>query len=190
MAAIIKDIRDPHLPLPEFLVLDASLVLELQPPTGRQYPKQIIAQNFLSRLSTESKNNRTFPLLPILALEECYFKICQRFYESYCQPGEKWHSHYKQFPNKIKNIMPALNNFKTLLDAIPVEIIEPEDLSIPPRGKVTLLSTRLLDLIDKFCVLPKDATILSDAERLGVFSVATMDGDWNRADGFVVYTIP
>jgi predicted nucleic acid-binding protein len=41
--------------------------------------------------------------------------------------------------------------------------------------------------MDRFSVLPKDASILSEAERLGVYTAATLDSDWTRADGFTVF---
>ena len=37
-------------------------------------------------------------------------------------------------------------------------------------------------------LLPQDALILAEAERLGVYAVATLDRDWQRANAFDVYT--
>jgi len=37
-------------------------------------------------------------------------------------------------------------------------------------------------------LLPQDALILAEAERLGVLAVATLDQDWRRAAAFDVYT--
>jgi len=37
-------------------------------------------------------------------------------------------------------------------------------------------------------LLPQDALILAEAERLGVLAVATLDRDWRRAAAFDVYT--
>ncbi|MGH2523976.1 MAG: hypothetical protein ACRDH2_15830, partial [Anaerolineales bacterium] len=54
-------------------------------------------------------------------------------------------------------------------------------------GQKPLLSTRMGELINQFAILPKDATILSEAERLGIYTVATLDSDWSRAEGFTVF---
>ena len=39
-------------------------------------------------------------------------------------------------------------------------------------------------------LLPQDALILAEAERLGVRAVATLDSDWRRVTEFDIYTIP
>jgi predicted nucleic acid-binding protein len=39
-----------------------------------------------------------------------------------------------------------------------------------------------------YYLLPQDALILAEAERLGVLAVATLDQDWRRAAAFDVYT--
>ena len=38
-------------------------------------------------------------------------------------------------------------------------------------------------------LLPQDVLILAEAERLGVYTVATLDRDWQRASAFDVYTL-
>jgi predicted nucleic acid-binding protein len=191
MAAIIHDIRDSRLPLPDFLVLDASLLLELRPDLTNNRPNHLVAINFLDKLSNAAKTGETIPLLPLLAFEECYFKLCVGILTQYSKnTSQNWHDYYKNNPKAINAVVPLLINFKQILDAFPIEIIEPEDLAVPPRGKLQLMADRMGEFIGSFSVLPKDATILCDAERLGVFNVATLDGDWKRADGFNVYTIP
>jgi predicted nucleic acid-binding protein len=39
-------------------------------------------------------------------------------------------------------------------------------------------------------LLPQDALILAEAERLGITAVATLDRDWRRVTEFDVYTTP
>jgi hypothetical protein len=83
----------------------------------------------------------------------------------------------------IKQLYQALTVF-------PIEITEPEDLAVLPKGRAPSLSVRIGEFINQFSVLPKDATIFSEAERLGIRTVATLGSDWSRADGFTVFAPP
>ena len=188
MSATLLDISDYSIPLPEFIVLDASLVLELTPSPSQPHRNHAVAIAFLQRLEINAQQGRVKPILPLLAFEECYFKICQRVLIAYAQMvGEKWHDYYKKNPLVIRSIHPALMTLYRTLLSFPIEITEPEDIAIQPKGREPSLSSRIGDFIDKFAVLPRDATIFSEAERLGIYTVATLDSDWLRADGFTVY---
>ena len=61
-------------------------------------------------------------------------------------------------------------------------------MAIYPIDTEARLADRMKDLIFQYLILPKDATILSEAERLGIDTVVTLDNDWTRADGFSVIT--
>jgi predicted nucleic acid-binding protein len=188
MTAKLLDISDPSLHLPEFLILDASIVLELTPDPHKSHPHHTLAVNFLNRLRFAVQQELVKPILPLLAFEECYFKLCKRVLTEYGRLAgiNNWEVYYKRNPLVIRSIHPLLANLYTALLAFPIEISEPEDLAVHPKGQEPLLSVRMGELIDRFAVLPKDATILSEAERLGIFTVATLDSDWSRADGFTV----
>jgi len=193
MPAILVNIADARARLPEFIVLDASLVLELRPgsSTRRPHPNHTLATNFLTRLSSAAQGGSVKPILPLLAFEECYFKLCQWALEPFSGPlGISWHTYYKRNPNVLAGVVPILQTFHRILLAFPMEITEPEDTAIQPRGRAPLLSIRIGEFIDRFSVLPRDATILSEAERLGINTVATLDGDWKRANGFTVIAPP
>ncbi len=189
MPPILRDIRDLNAPLPEFIVLDTSLILELHPVSSSANSNHTLAVNFLNRLKSEARQTRVKPLLPLLAFEECYFKICQLILTVYGKSagGMKWHDYYKQHPLTIRSIHPVLMQLYQTLLSFPIEIAEPEDLAIYPKGRELLLAARMGDLINQFAILPKDATILAEAERLGIYAVATLDRDWSRADGFTVF---
>ena len=192
MPAKVLDINDPTIPFPEFLILDASLILELHPTSASTNTNHALAVNFLSRLKLATKQGLVKPLLPFPAFEECYFKICRFILTGYARiaGGLKWHEYYKQNPRIIQSIHPLLVQLYQLLLAFPIDIIEPEDLAIFPKGRVPLLSARMGELIYQFSILPQDAAIFSEAERLGVYTVATLDSDWLRADGFTVFAPP
>ncbi|MBI3360888.1 MAG: hypothetical protein HY023_07240 [Chloroflexi bacterium] len=188
MPASLLDIGDPNLLLPEFLVLDASLVLELVPDPAHLHKHHALAVAFLNRLRSAARQEIVKPILPLLAFEECYFKLCKRVLIEYGRlaGGVRWDRYYKANPLAIRSIYPVLMKLHNDLLAFPIEITEPEDLAVRPKGREPLLSDRMGDLINQFAILPKDSTILSEAERLGIFTVATLDSDWSRADGFTV----
>ena len=190
MPATLVDIADASFSLPEFIVLDASLVLELRPGSTTGHTRHILATNFLTRLSSAAQGGSVKTILPLLAFEECYFKLCQWTLRPLCGPGITWHEYYKRNPNALAGAVPRLRTFHRILLAFPMEITEPEDTAIQPRGRAPIRSNRIGEFIDRFSVLPRDATILSEAERLGINTVATLDGDWKRATGFTVIAPP
>ena len=50
------------------------------------------------------------------------------------------------------------------------------------------LEERIRYFITVYYLLPQDALILAEAERLGVMAVATLDSDWQRVTEFDIYT--
>ncbi len=191
MPATLLDISNPNILLPEFIVLDASIVLELMPDPAHLHPNHVFAVNFLNRLRQAARQGEVKPILPLLAFEECYFKLCWRILDVMSKSQKlPWKVYYKQNPSAIRNIYPTLMQFYQALAAFPIEITEPEDIAIYPKGREPSLATRMGDFINSFAVLPKDATILSEAERLGIRTVATLDSDWSRADDFTVFAPP
>jgi hypothetical protein len=188
VSVTLLDISDASLTLPEFLVLDASIVLELTPSPIHPHRNHILAVNFLNRLRLSAQHGTVKPILPLLAFEECYFKLCWRFLEPLSKATNmRWQDYYRRNPSVLRSIYPILSQFYQTLLAFPVEITEPEDTAVYPKGREPLLAIRIGDFINRFSVLPKDATILSEAERLGIYTVATLDSDWSRADGFTVF---
>ncbi len=188
MPARLLNLSDPNLPLPEFLILDASIVLELAPnPNEQPHPNHVAAVTFLHRLQGEALAERVIAVLPLLAFEECYFKICQRILRA-LSGNQFWHIYYKQNPDSFQQILPHLLQFFNTLRAFPIHISEPEDIATPALANATPLAQRMGELISSFQILPKDATILSEAERWQIRDVVTLDSDWSRADGFNVYT--
>lgn len=194
MPATIVDINRHPVPLPEFMVLDASMLLSLRtvlmPGGGRAHHR--MAARFLQRIRPAALSGTVKLLLPLLAFEECYFKLCYWIIEPIAQAAgaRYWTAYCKSSPAVFANAIPHLQSFYRMLSAFPIEITEPEDIAIYPKGRETSLSTRMGEFINRFAVLPKDATILAEAERLGVFTVATLDSDWRRADGFTVFAPP
>jgi predicted nucleic acid-binding protein len=188
MPAIIRDISDPSLRIPDSIMLDTSLLLELVPDI-QSHPHHQIAVKFLNRLRVATRRREVIPIIPYLVLEEFYFKICQMYLQTAGQQsGIKWHEYYKQNPQFISaKVHPVLVQFYQILQAFPIMILESEDLSVTSASRIPSISDCMTDHIGWFNILPKDATILCEAKRVGVLHVATLDKDFERADGFTVF---
>jgi predicted nucleic acid-binding protein len=50
------------------------------------------------------------------------------------------------------------------------------------------LEERVRHFIIAYYLLPQDALILAEAERLGVRAIVTLDSDWRRVAEFDIYT--
>ena len=188
MPARILDISDPNIKIPDLVVLDTSIVLELRTNLPKPHPNHILVVNILNRLCYLASQGQVMLLLPLLAFEECLFKICKNEIMAITPITVNWEQYYKANPQIILKSKQTLNSFCEILKSFPIVIVEPEDIAVLPIGTARRLADRMPELILDFQVLPKDATILSVAERLGVDTVVTLDRDWRRADGFTVIT--
>jgi hypothetical protein len=188
MPATIRDMGDANLPLPDFLVADTSLLLGLSPRVAAPRRQQI-ARSFLKRASQAALLGDLLLMVPLLVMEECYFKLMQSFYEERFGPGAaNWHDKgYKQNPQLIGACMPILENFRTTILDLPAVITGPDDLIETPDPPPIALERLMLNIVRDHSLLPKDSYILAEASRLGITGLATMDFDWDRADGFIVY---
>src|SRR3972149_12110435 len=108
MPARIVDISDRSVTLPEFLIVDSSLLLEVAGPPSSSRPERAIATSFLQKASSEALRGNMLLIVPLLVMEECLFKIIQWRYEavlSSSAPGRKtrWHDDgYKVNPSLIQ----------------------------------------------------------------------------------------
>jgi predicted nucleic acid-binding protein len=196
----LVDIADPACPLPEVLILDASVLLELCPALHRQAERarrQAVSQ-FINRIGEEVMAGQLLCVAPVITLEECYFKIIQYLYyadlpahearlrASLGRPNVYWHDLYKDSPHLIQQYMTELRDFRAAVQGIPVVILEPEDFGSAPPA----LEPRMLHHIEHIPILPKDAYLLAVAERLDSPHIATLDADFRAASGWLhVYTV-
>jgi predicted nucleic acid-binding protein len=186
----VINIADPDCPLPDVLILDASMLLEL--PAAPQHrtrdPRQAV-RRFLDRLGAEAIAGRMLCVAPAITLEECYFKVIQYLYAIEAQrrsPPVPWHRLYKSTPQLIQSYMPVLRRFREAVFGIPVVAIEPEDLGDPPPA----LEPRMFHHIEHVPILPRDAYLLAVAERLKTPHIATLDADFRAAsEDFHIYTV-
>ncbi len=186
----VHDFADPRVALPSQLVLDSSLLLALR--KGDDNPHAAAAYQFIERLGLEIAGRKTIAWLLMSVLQECYHIILswslRRAWATMpaATRPPNWLAMYKQQPGVLANGFADLATFDEILASIPLTpvypgLIEGERHSDAPRD-------RMRHFITAYHLLPQDALILSETERIGVAAVATLDGDWRRVAEFDIYT--
>jgi hypothetical protein len=180
--ATIVDLHDQGIPLPTFLLLDANLLLEL-------LSKKSDVVQFVRRLRYAYRSGHTIPLIPIITLEECYHKIlwgqCERDpdFGKYRSSAAKrlgkppnrtsWIEVLKIRPRLIRRYYPAVDQFYQMVAAIPIQIIEPEDLVCESLSPLPL-EQQMRDNMRSHFLFGKDAYLLAVAQRLKIQHIATL----------------
>ncbi len=187
----LHDLADPKTPLPAQLVLDTSFLLALRP--GDDNPYAAAAQAFARRLRPRIAAFELVAWLVMPVLQECYHIILtgslRRAWQG-MDPATRpanWLALYKRDPYTLKVGLPELGRFDALLATFPVTLARPQDQAPSIAGT---LDERLRYFIARYHLLPQDALILAEAERLGVGAIATLDSDWRRVAEFDIYTTP
>jgi predicted nucleic acid-binding protein len=186
----LYNLADPAVALPSQLVVDTSLLLALRP--GDDNPHAVTARAFGRRLGERIAAYELVAWLPLPVLQECSHVILanglRRAWEQ-MDPTTRppnWLKAYQDQPDLLQGCLPEWTRFRDLLAAIPLTVVRPEDLAAAPAAEP--LEDRLQHFIQTYRLLPQDALILAEAERLGVRAVATLDQDWRRVTAFDVYT--
>jgi len=188
----LRDLADPTITLPPQLVFDTSFLLALRP--GDDNPYTETAQAFARRLRPSIAALQSVAWIVLPVLQECYHIILtgslRRAWQALdptTRPAN-WLALYKHAPDVLGQGLPELRRFDALLATIPTTLAEQQNQA--PAGKVSALDERLRYFIAHYYLLPQDALILAEAERLGVTAVATLDSDWRRVTEFDIYTTP
>ena len=190
MAATLADMSSAT--LPEFIVLDASVVSEWAAPATERQPHYAVNLAFMGRLSAAARDDQTLVVLPMLALIEVFHAQCKWVLKpqwlALPKPRPKsWMDYQKANPSAIGAAMPRIRQALQDIIDFPMWIPEPGELA------PTVLSTadfrdRVPDLMHSFQMLSADATILAVAQRLAIPNVASLDVGWRRATGFTLFT--
>jgi predicted nucleic acid-binding protein len=185
------DLRDPTIPLPSYLLIDANIFLHATKPD---------VAPFLARVRRAYHSGDVYPMICTLTLEECYHTLLAREYRKLLpklrnsvakafnkQPsGVTWIDVYKQRPRLVKKYFPRIKVFFSTVSQLPVHIIEPEDLANPGQPP---LEERMRHYMESCWLLGKDAYLVAVAERLGIQHIATLDSDFQRLGRqFTLYT--
>ena len=189
---MLYDLADPDVPLPSQLVFDSSFLLALRP--GDDNPNTAAVQAFARRLRPRIAAIELVGWLVMPVLQECYHIILagslRRAWQTQ-DPGTRpanWLALYKRDPDTLGLGLPDLRRFDDLLAAFPLTLAQLHDQA--PHPIAGALDERLRYFISHHRLLPQDALILAEAERLGVAAVATLDSDWRRVTEFDIYTTP
>ena len=187
----LYNFANPDLVLPSQLAIDSSLLLALRPADDN--PHRAEAQAFIGRLRPKIMALELVVWLVMPVLQECCRILLTNHLRRAWQampPASRppnWLAAYKQAPTLIQSGLADLAHFDALLAAIPVTVARWQDgvTSAHPLA----LDERLRYFIARYQLLPQDALILAEAERIGVTAVATLDADWRRAIDFDIYTV-
>lgn len=178
--------------IPSQLVLDSSLLLALR--SRDDNPQAEATRRFVGRLGQQILAQQTVAWLLPSVLQECYHVILsrglRRAWETMpaaTRPAN-WLAVYKHRPELLAVGFPELTAFDEILAAIPITMVQPRDLGTKYIPEI--LEARMRYFITAYYLLPQDALILAEAERLGVTAVATLDSDWRRVTEFDIYTTP
>lgn len=186
----LYDLTDPAVPLPSQIVVDSSLLLALRPCDDN--PNAAAIQGFVRRLRRQIAAYQMVAWLLMPVLQECcHVILTNRLRRAWVdmEPVSRppnWMVMYKRQPELLRVGFPDLDEFEEILATIPVTPVRMEDLV--GSAVIEPIQERMRHFITTCHLLPQDALILSEAERLGVPAVATLDRDWQRATIFDVYT--
>jgi hypothetical protein len=98
-----------------------------------------------------------------------------------------WIDLYKIEPGILQGFHPDLTQLRRLMVAKHLLILQPEDLLRDPTGRSW--EQALIDVIGLYGLDSSDASLLLEARKVSVFSIATLDPDLRRsAVDFDIYT--
>lgn len=187
----LHDLADISL-MPSQVVLDSSLLLALR--KGDDNPRAAVAYRFVGWLGQQVIDQQIAAWLLPSVLQECYHVILSRAIRRAWEalpPATRpanWLAAYKRQPELLAAGFSDLDDFDKILAAIPVTPAQPKDLDMGRASQA--IEARMRHFITAYHLLPQDALILAEAERLGVSAVATLDSDWRRVAEFDIYTTP
>lgn len=188
----LRNLADPTIALPSQLVFDTSFLLALRP--GDDNPHSETAQAFARRLRPSISALELVAWIVLPVLQECYHIILtgslRRIWQTLnptTRPAN-WLALYKREPDVLKQGLLELTRFDALLATLPSTLAYQQNQAV--ASEIGALDERLRYFITRYHLLPQDALILAEAERLGVSAIVTLDSDWRRVTEFDIYTTP
>jgi len=178
MAATVLDIADPTIVLPEIILIDTSLLLR-----WRHQNTSVTA--FIARLATAALAGQLLIVVPLIVFEEACFKLVQNYYIN-LNLGHWERDGYKKQPTLLLPFWSKLKQLEQAILHLPAVITGPDDLIVSSVG-TTPMHTQLLMNIRQHLLLPKDALIVAEADRLGIRDIATTDRDFDSLSNYTVY---
>jgi predicted nucleic acid-binding protein len=192
MAGNLLDLNDPSTVLPNRFIVDTNVIVErvfaaliLRTPAPNPLQAQQAAGFFQMLLAA-----RKAGILTPTVYGELVHVVIGYFLKQFGlrqTPRMDRLQVYKQFPGYIKTLEPILQQLRFFLVTSGLLVISPDELG--PIDPGTTFDAHLIELCCNYGLDTADAMILSEAERLGIRSIVTMDGDMQRASAdFDIYT--
>ncbi len=192
MAGSLFNLFDPSILLPRYFIIDTNVIVErllaaVSASVRRPDPGQVRkAANLFQRLQVEQK---TGLVTPIVYSELLHIAISLYIKQEMALQGQKgrWTDFYKANPTFSRVFQPHLTQL--------IAMIQTNGLAFVPPNRFRHLDAsiqfdqHLIDLCCTYGLDTHDAGILFEAERLGVDSIVSMDGDLQHATAdFNIYT--
>jgi predicted nucleic acid-binding protein len=192
MAGSLFDLNDPTVVLPNRFVVDTNVIVErvfaaliLRTPIPDPLQAQQAA-GFFQMLLPARKAGIVTPTV----YGELVHVVIGYFLKQFGlrrTPRMDRLQVYKRFPGYIKTLEPILQQLRFFLVTSGLLVISPDELE--PIDPATTFDGHLIELCCDYGLDTADAMILFEAERLGIGSIVTMDGDIQRASAdFDIYT--
>jgi predicted nucleic acid-binding protein len=202
MTGKVVDLNAPGVSLPARMVVDANLVAEylVAPvvPLDATAPRSINARRADWFFTNLSAANGLGIVTPTVFAEVVHVAIKTRYKQQrrrlgstastvYGRSVSNWLDLYKLDPTILQAFLPELRHVQRLLTASGLLFIAPEDLG--PIGSGRTHDDELVHLVGAYGLDSGDASILLEAQRLGVRDIITLDADLRRAQAdFTIHT--
>lgn len=184
------DFTDPQKPLPNAILLDTNILINVLYSGNLTSTKRIIrdSRTFFARLRNSGKTG----LVTHLSLTEYFHFLTIKRIEAFT--GKTYSPNiYKTSPNIIldSGVNAEIQDFLNTLRLSKIVVVAPEDLAAVKQPAIRL-EIQTKNYMMQLNMLSNDAYILAIADRLGIKNIASADKDFLRARnaGFNIYTSP
>lgn len=197
MAGSVVDLTDPAIPLPDLIVVDTNIIVERFGTSFGYQPHLAYGprvHDFFQRLS---RSNATGIVTPAMYVELAhvlvkfwYRSLLGRNKAAMTQqfgPLSSWKELYKRDPGILQGMRSDFSLLSQQMAANGIRSVDSKELNPVPSGNPS--DQELVEIMCRYGLDSTDAMILSDAERIPVLEIATLDADLLRAQAdFTIYT--
>jgi predicted nucleic acid-binding protein len=197
MAGSVVDLSDPTVPLPSPIVVDTNIIVERFGTSFGYQPNLIFGprvHDFFQRLA---RANATGFITPSIHVELAHVLV-KFWYRTLLgrnksalrqQFGQlsSWKELYKRDPAILQGMRSDFALFSHQIAASGIYFLDADELNPIPSGNPS--DRELIEIICRYGLDSTDAMILSEAQRIPVLEIATLDADMLRAQAdFTIYT--
>jgi predicted nucleic acid-binding protein len=189
MAGSVVDLTDPTAPLPSLIVVDTNIIVErFGSSFGYQshltYGPRV--QDFFQRLSRANATGIVTPAVHVelahVLVKLWYPTLLGRNKAALTQqfgPLSSWKELYKRDPGILRGMRSDFSLLSQQMAASGIRSVDSRKLNPIPAGNPS--DQELIEIMCRYGLDSKDAMILSEAQRIPVLEIATLDADMLRA---------